>query len=164
MVYSYKFKSDLCDLNIFFDENFIYAITFIEEKDEKITKYINKNLGEIQEVHKENRGYKRELEAYLLGDIKEFHMPVKFFGTDFQKKVWNELLKIPYGETISYKEMANRIGHPKACRAVGGALNKNPLGIVVPCHRVVSSGGSLTGFAGGIDLKEKLLNLELKHR
>ena len=83
-----------------------------------------------------------------------------FEGTEFQKKVWNELCNIPFGETISYKELAIRIDNPKACRAVGGANNKNPIGIVVPCHRVIGSTGNLVGYAGGIDLKKRLLDFE----
>lgn len=164
MVNLYRFKNEICDLNIYFDEDFVYAITFTEDKDRNIVKYINKNLGEIIEVSEENYGYSKEIEKYLKGQLKEFSIGVKFFGTDFQEKVWRELLNIPYGETISYKELANRIGHPKAYRAVGGALNKNPIGIVVPCHRIIGEDGKLTGFAGGIDLKRRLLGLEDKDK
>lgn len=81
-------------------------------------------------------------------------------GTEFQKKVWKELLNIPYGETRSYKDIAIAIGNGKACRAVGNANNKNPIAIIVPCHRVVGSNGSMTGYAGGLDIKEKLLKIE----
>lgn len=164
MVNSYRFQTNICDLNIYFDENFIYAISFKREKDKRIEKYINKNIGEILEVSEENFGYKEEIIKYLNGDLNKISIPVKFFGTSFQNKVWKELLNIPYGETITYKEMAERIGHPKAYRAVGGALNKNPISIIVPCHRVIGSNGKLTGFGGGIDLKEKLLELESKDK
>ncbi len=81
-------------------------------------------------------------------------------GTEFQHKVWNELCNIPYGETRSYKDIARKIGNPRAVRAVGGANNKNKLMIVVPCHRVIGTDGSLTGYAGGIEVKKKLLDLE----
>lgn len=89
-----------------------------------------------------------------------FSVPIHLKGTDFQKKVWNELKNIPYGETRTYKEIAEKIGKPKASRAVGMACNKNPIVILVPCHRVVGTNGSLTGYAGGIELKKALLEAE----
>ena len=102
-----------------------------------------------------------QLEEYFLGKRKEFDLPVSFEGvTPFRKRVYQELLNIPYGETATYKDLAVALGDPKASRAVGGALNKNPLLIVVPCHRIIGSDGSLTGFAGGIDKKRFLLQLE----
>lgn len=106
----------------------------------------------------------RQLEEYFAGKRTEFDLPLDMEGTEFQKKVWKALLEIPYGETRSYKEIAARIGDEKACRAVGMANNRNPIAIVVPCHRVVGAGGSLTGYAGGLDLKEKLLTLEKQNR
>lgn len=101
-----------------------------------------------------------ELKEYFKGERMEFSVPMCPQGTEFQLKVWEELKKIPYGETISYGELAKRIGNPKASRAVGAANGKNPLSIIVPCHRVIGASGKLTGFAGGIDVKSKLLNLE----
>lgn len=103
-----------------------------------------------------------QLKEYFAGSRKEFELPIKMHGTEFQKKVWQALLDIPYGKTASYKEIAEYIGNPKACRAVGGANNKNPLIILVPCHRVIGSNGHLVGFGGGLEMKEKLLNLEKK--
>lgn len=97
---------------------------------------------------------------YFRGERKSFHFDIDFHGTAFQQKVWKELLNIPYGETKSYKEMAQAIFAPKAVRAIGGAVNKNPIPIVVPCHRVIGSNGSLVGYNGGLDKKEKLLVLE----
>ena len=101
-----------------------------------------------------------ELKEYFEGGREVFDIPIKLNGTDFQKKVWEELLKIPYGETKSYLDIAKSIGNPKACRAVGMANNKNKIIIIVPCHRVIGSNKKLVGYAGGLDVKEKLLNLE----
>lgn len=105
---------------------------------------------------------KSELQEYLAGKRQVFDVPIRFNGTDFQNSVWKQLLEIPYGQVISYGELAKAIGQPKAARAVGGACNKNPIGIIIPCHRVVGKNGSLTGYAGGIGTKEKLLALEKK--
>lgn len=104
-----------------------------------------------------------QLDAYFTGARKEFDLPFFATGTVFQLMVWEELLKIPYGETITYGTLAQRINRPNSSRAVGGALNKNPVAILVPCHRVIGSKGQLTGFAGGLTAKQDLLNLERKH-
>ena len=103
-----------------------------------------------------------QLLEYFEGTRKIFDLPLKFGGTAFQNRVWRELLSIPYGETISYKTLAERTGNAKACRAVGMANNKNPIPIVIPCHRVVGANGSLTGYASGLDVKKFLLELEQK--
>ena len=102
----------------------------------------------------------RQLNEYLAGKRKTFTVPLHFMGTPFQLKVWDELRRIPYGETRSYGELAGRVGNLKAQRAVGMANNKNPIAILVPCHRVIGKDGSLTGYAGGLDLKRRLLELE----
>ncbi|NJP36689.1 methylated-DNA--[protein]-cysteine S-methyltransferase [Alkalicoccus luteus] len=102
----------------------------------------------------------KELDAYFLHHRKHFTLPIKLIGTAFQKAVWKQLVTIPYGETRSYKEIAEMTGSPKAVRAVGGANNRNPLPIVVPCHRVIGSNGSLVGYAGGLEWKKKLLSIE----
>jgi methylated-DNA-[protein]-cysteine S-methyltransferase len=104
----------------------------------------------------------KELEEYFLGKRKTFSVPLNPKGTEFQMKVWKELGQIPYGETISYEELAKRIKNPKAVRAVGAANGKNPLWLIVPCHRVIGKNGSLTGYAGGLSVKKKLLSLELR--
>lgn len=102
-----------------------------------------------------------QVEEYFKGIRKSFDLPIKLNGTSFQLKVWSELLKIPYGEVITYKELAERIGKPKAFRAVGNANNKNPITIIVPCHRVVRSDGQIGGYSsGGTFVKEKLLEIE----
>ena len=105
----------------------------------------------------------KELEEYFDGKRKKFTLPLDLRGTDFQLRVWNVLRKIPYGETRSYKEVALAAGNEKASRAVGMANNKNPILIVVPCHRVIGSNGAMTGFACGLDVKKKLLELEKKN-
>ena len=115
-------------------------------KKEKITPLLQRTIQQLQE--------------YFLGQRKEFDLPIILKGTNFQIKVWQELQKIPYGEVISYSELAERINCPKAIRAVGGACGKNPIPIIVPCHRVLGKNGNLTGFSGGINYKEKLLILE----
>lgn len=106
----------------------------------------------------------RQLEEYFAGQRKEFSLPLAPKGTEFQLRVWQALLQIPYGETRSYGELAAMVGNPKACRAVGGANHRNPLSILIPCHRVVGTGGSLTGYAGGLAIKEFLLKLESEAR
>lgn len=104
---------------------------------------------------------KQELEAYFRGDIKDFSVPLDLSeSTVFQQNVWNELLKIPYGHTTTYLTIANQINNPKAVRAVGLANGQNPIPIIVPCHRVIGSNGSLVGYALGLEMKEKLLCLE----
>jgi methylated-DNA-[protein]-cysteine S-methyltransferase len=104
----------------------------------------------------------RQLQAYFRGELKEFDLPLAMEGTEFQLRVWNALRAIPYGETISYARLAERIGNPKAVRAVGLANGSNPIPIIVPCHRVIGSDGSLTGFGGGLSTKKRLLELENK--
>jgi methylated-DNA-[protein]-cysteine S-methyltransferase len=102
----------------------------------------------------------RQLRAYFSGELEIFNLPLSPQGTPFQQKVWSELLKIPYGETTSYGELARRIGNSNASRAVGLANGSNPIPIVIPCHRVIGSNGKLTGYGGGLPIKEKLLALE----
>lgn len=105
----------------------------------------------------------RQLKEYFAGERHAFDLPLRLDGTEFQILVLEELQRIPYGETTSYGEIASRIGRPKAVRAVGAANGRNPIPIVVPCHRVIGSSGSLTGFGGGLDAKRALLQLEAEH-
>ena len=102
----------------------------------------------------------RQLQAYFAGELENFNLPLTPGGTPFQMEVWHRLRDIPYGQTISYGELARRIGNPKASRAVGLANGSNPIPIVIPCHRVIGSNGKLTGYGGGLPIKEKLLALE----
>jgi methylated-DNA-[protein]-cysteine S-methyltransferase len=103
-----------------------------------------------------------ELDEYFAGRLKDFTVPLSLGGTDFQKRVWRALREIPYGQTISYKDLAVSVGNPKASRAVGGANHHNPIVIIIPCHRVIGSDGKLTGFGGGLGVKEFLLEHERK--
>lgn len=135
----------------------------ISEKDEKIIGFVFSDYKKENEIEKETDAIRKtylQLKEYLSGKRKNFDIEIEMIGTEFQKKVWKELLNIPYGETRSYKDIAIAIGNGKACRAVGNANNKNPIAIIVPCHRVVGSNGSMTGYAGGLDIKEKLLKIE----
>lgn len=115
-----------------------------------------KKETEFEILHK----CRNELSEFLDGSRKSFSIPIVVQGTDFQESVWNELQKIPYGATISYKELALRVNNPKAMQAVGSANGKNPISIIIPCHRVIACDGKLSGYAGGVDKKEKLLRLE----
>lgn len=105
----------------------------------------------------------RQLTEYFAGKRTEFDVPIKPHGTEFQLRVLDELRRIPYGTTCSYAEIAERIGQPKAMRAVGAANGRNPIPVIIPCHRVIGSSGDLTGFGGGLPAKEALLRLEMEH-
>ena len=105
-----------------------------------------------------------QLEEYLARKRQEFDLPIRPKGTAFQRSVWNALTSIPYGETRSYKQIAQMLGNPNACRAVGLANNKNPIWIIIPCHRVIGSNGSLVGYGGGLEMKEQLILLEKETR
>jgi len=101
-----------------------------------------------------------QLNKYFDGKLKQFTIPLNFTGTDFQIKVWNKLINIPYGQTKSYSEIAQLINNKKAVRAVGNANNKNPIPIIIPCHRVIGKNGKLVGYAGGLEIKQTLLAIE----
>lgn len=135
-------------ITIFEDNGKITALEFCRRADGEESTLIKKAF--------------EELEAYFRGELKNFHIPLSPQGTDFQIEVWNALIQIPYGETKSYKEIAEMIDNPKAMRAVGNANNKNPIPIFIPCHRVIGANGSLIGYAGGLDIKKKLLELEAR--
>ena len=105
-----------------------------------------------------------QLREYFAGTRKEFDIPLAPEGTDFQKKVWEELQNIPYGQTRSYGDVAKAVGSPRAARAVGTANNRNPIPILIPCHRVIGADGDMTGYGGGLDKKEFLLKLEQEHK
>jgi methylated-DNA-[protein]-cysteine S-methyltransferase len=130
--------------------------------------FINKKTESIEfsnatKIHPDDPylfGVFLQLTEYFNRKRKTFELPLEIIGTEFQKKVWDELIKIPYGETISYKELSLRIGNVKSIRAVGKANGSNPLPIVIPCHRVIGANGKLVGYGGGLDVKEKLLRLE----
>lgn len=140
--------------------------------------YIAEEIGELillsfdkREVEEMEEGStetleeaRKQISEYFKGERKEFQLPLKLKGTDFQKKVWKSLEDIPYGETKSYQEIAEAVHSPKAFRAVGNANNKNPISIILPCHRVIGKSGKLVGYGGGLDKKEFLLELERKYK
>lgn len=128
-------------------------ITEVFFNDEERDGYTIIETSLIKETH-------RQLKLYLEGTLKEFDIPISFKGTEFQIKVWNALRDIPYGETRSYKDISENIGSPKAYRAVGMTNNKNPISIIVPCHRVIGASGNLVGYGGGLDKKKILLDME----
>jgi len=123
----------------------------------------SEELAGIEEVNTKNsqidKVYK-QLREYFKRERREFELPLDIIGTDFQKRVWNELLKIPYGKTITYNQLAINLGDKKVIRAAAAANGANPLPIVIPCHRVIGSDGNLVGYGGGLDVKQKLLELE----
>lgn len=140
--------SPIGPLEIICNEKALLVVEFVETKGEETEQ--NEILKEV----------KRQLEEYFEGKRKNFELELFLEGTDFQKKVWSELANIPYGETISYKEQAERIGNVKAIRAVGTTNGKNKIPIILPCHRVIGTNGKLTGYAGGLHRKQWLLDLE----
>lgn len=148
-----KLASVLGPLFIVLSDDHIYGIHWRPQVIESSA------LTENQKVTISNLSF--QLSQYFKGELKEFDLPIKLVGSDFQLNVWTELLKIPFGKTISYKELAIKVNNPKASRAVGGANSKNPISILVPCHRVIQSSGGYGGYAGGGTVKKKLLDLEL---
>lgn len=116
--------------------------------------------NELQEGREHNLRLISQLDAYFAGKLRKFKIPLDLRGTSFQRRVWDLLCDIPWGETRSYGQIAKSLGRPKAARAVGRAVGTNPVSIVVPCHRVIGSDGTLTGYGGGLDRKEALLKLE----
>ena len=162
---SLVYKSPIGPLLVAEDDEHIVEISFMEADTRKEFSLEAKSTPQPSQP-KENTSVAAaciaELEAYFAGKLKEFTVPIRLTGTDFRKKVWAALMTIPYGETISYKQLAERIGQPSAIRAVGGANHHNPVSIIVPCHRVIGASGTLTGYGGGLDNKAFLLELEKK--
>lgn len=148
-------------MNYFKYQTAIGSLTFCEEEGNitAISSHYQPETGIEKETETIRRAYAQIME-YLDGKRKTFDLPLAPKGTEFQKQVWKALCDIPYGQTRTYKEIAVAIGNPKAVRAVGMANNRNPLIIIVPCHRVIGSDGKMTGYAAGVDKKEFLLKLE----
>ena len=151
MIYHYTYDTELGSVTFVEEDGALLAISTRSSNEG-----ICRETALIKEAH-------RQLCEYLKGEGKEFDLPLNPKGTDFQKRVWKALCEIPYGETRSYKQIAETIGNPKAVRAVGMANHRNPLLIVVPCHRVIGADGKLVGYAAGIDKKVFLLRLEAKY-
>ena len=131
-----------------------------EERTEKRLNRWKRHGIRLERGDGHNAALMRELEAYFAGKLRQFTVPLDLRGTAFQLRVWEILCEIPYGETRSYREVAQALGKPKAARAVGQAVGSNPISIIVPCHRVIGSDGGLTGYGGGLHRKTALLNLE----
>ena len=148
MIYQYSYETKLGSVTIVEEDGALLAIT------------IHRTYEGIKQETPLTKEAFRQLSEYLLGERKSFDLPLNPRGTVFQQQVWKALCDIPYGETRSYKQIAEAIGNPKAVRAVGMANNRNPLLIVVPCHRVIGANGKLVGYAAGIEKKEFLLKLE----
>ncbi|MEG0923834.1 MAG: methylated-DNA--[protein]-cysteine S-methyltransferase [Anaerovoracaceae bacterium] len=146
----FKYDINLGLLSIVEEDNKIVRVTLSDINDVTIR---NEETALIRQTYS-------EIMEYLQGKRKTFDIPLQLHGTEFQLKVWEELKNIPYGETISYKELARRVGSPKGCRAVGQANNKNPIPIIIPCHRVIGEKGKLVGYNGGVEIKQFLLELE----
>ena len=136
------------------------SVTFIEEDGALLAISMQRSLDGVEKETSLTKEAYAQLSEYLNGKRKTFDLPFKMRGTQFQLQVWNALLDIPYGETRSYKQIAEAIGNPKAVRAVGMANNRNPLLIIVPCHRIIGKNGSLVGYGEGLEMKEFLLRLE----
>jgi methylated-DNA-[protein]-cysteine S-methyltransferase len=152
--------------NICFYESIIGKIAVVMEGDSLVNvfyKYHFRTLEKHRFIGRETKemvNIFKQIQEYLRGKRKNFDIKVLLQGTDFQKKVWEELGKIPYGKTRSYKEIAQQIGVPNGAPAVGMANHHNPIPLIIPCHRVIGSSGNLVGYGGGLDLKQKLLTLE----
>jgi methylated-DNA-[protein]-cysteine S-methyltransferase len=157
MSLAYKIiKSPIGKLKLVASERALVAVLWENDNPRRV------RLSElvVDEEHPVLVETERQLGEYFAGKRKEFSVHLDMRGTHFQKDVWDALLAIPFGETRSYGQLAKQLGNPRATRAVGAANGKNPVSIIVPCHRVIGSSGKLTGFAGGLDAKAHLLNLE----
>jgi len=135
---------------------------FFDNEGDRFTRWLARHFSSAEMIEDVSRHQSviRQLEDYLAGRVRQFDCALDLRGTEFQQRVWRELMCIPYGETRTYAEIARAIGHPKAVRAVGAANGANPISIIVPCHRVIGSNGALTGYGGGLHVKEMLLKLE----
>ena len=163
-----EMESPVGGLRLVGDERALRQVWFLDGKPAcgKGTEHRHRKAPEKEWVRDERPFSEamRQLRAYFAGKLREFDLPLEMEGTEFQLSVWRELRRIPYGATASYLEIARRIGNAKAVRAVGLANGQNPIPIIVPCHRVIGSDGSLTGFGGGMENKRKLLELEKGQR
>jgi methylated-DNA-[protein]-cysteine S-methyltransferase len=153
-----EMKSPVGQLKLVASSNALIAVLWEEERPDRV------KLGamSLDPEHPILIEAERQISEYFVGERIDFDLPLQLDGTEFQRKVWRALREIPFGETKSYQDLARAVGSPKASRAVGAANGKNPLSIVVPCHRVVGADGALTGFAGGLETKAALLALEAR--
>jgi methylated-DNA-[protein]-cysteine S-methyltransferase len=162
-----SYKNDYCNLLLgSYDGKLCICNSYQSEKNHKVNNRIKKYCKSeyVEELDDVLQKSIKQLDEYFCKKRKEFDIPLLLIGTAFQKNVWNELLKIPYGKTISYKSLAKNCGDEKAFRAVANANGANALGIIIPCHRVIASDGTLGGYAGGLTMKQNLLHLESKQQ
>jgi methylated-DNA-[protein]-cysteine S-methyltransferase len=141
-------------------ENGVCMVDFLKPEETFLKELKERFPGKIVRNDQKNRNVVNQLKKYLKGELRRFDCKLDFRGTLFQKKVWSALAKIPYGQTRSYKEIAQAIGHPKAFRAVGNANGQNSIPLIIPCHRVIESNGGLGGFGHGVKVKKQLLDFE----
>lgn len=163
-IYETIFPSPLGDLYALSFENYLIMLSYnqddlIEKRVKELRKYLKANIIKNDELEL-FKDLKIQLEEYFAKKREKFEIPIKLYGTPFQIEVWKALQKITYGETISYKKEAQMIGNAKAFRAVANANGKNDISIIIPCHRVIASGGKIGGYTGGVWIKEFLLKLE----
>ena len=161
MRFAYKtFHSPVGKLKLVASDKGLIAVLWENDKPNRV------RLGELVKSHSHPvlMEAERQLGEYFEGKRRSFSVALDLRGTPFQKNVWEALLAIPFGETRSYRDLAKKLGNPKATRAVGAANGRNPISIIVPCHRVIGSNGKLRGFAGGLETKARLLELEQRHR
>ncbi len=156
----YKYlSSPVGQLKLVTNDKHLIAILWDNEKPNRV---------KLDEMFEDNNhpillNAEKQLKEYFQKKRSSFDLPMKAIGTPFQEAIWSILSKIPYGITYTYKEVADKIGKPNAVRAVGAAIGRNPISIIIPCHRVIATNGKLTGFAGGLERKEHLLNLEMHY-
>lgn len=156
MLYFTTFKTHFCNITVVGNEDGLRNL-YLDTGDGKSTFRINESWKQDRTPFGDAI---EQIQAYCHGELEQFTLPLILEGTDFQKKVWGALCEIPYGEVRTYGEIAERIGNKKASRAVGMANSKNPIPLIVPCHRVIGANGTLTGFAHGLAIKQNLLQLE----
>ncbi len=164
-IFCAPYNAPFGELSLLFDkDDTIFSLSFHSMRDEAFHKKLKASLGEIEIINAAlSKPIKSALEAYFSGDKSAFdNLKLMPFGTPFQLSAWRALQTIPFGKTASYGDQAKKIGNPKAVRAVGGANNKNPIAIIIPCHRVIGADGKMVGFGGGISTKEWLLKHEAK--
>jgi len=162
MLYCTSFESIIGVIYIASSEKGVCKISLTHASADEFRTWIKRHFPEheIVDSRQQNKEAIEQIRLYLARKLRKFDLEIDMIGTEFQKKVWRETMKIPYGETVTYSMLARRIHRPNSQRAVGNALGANPLPIIVPCHRVIASDGSLGGYTGGIKIKEFLLGLE----
>ena len=160
MLYYTSFTTHLCPIILVGNQKGIHMLHL--ETGEGKRKFTIKNEWQRDDVI--FREAKQQIDAYCHGELHDFTLPILPAGTDFQQKVWKELTNIPYGEIYTYGQVAEKIGNKKGSRAVGTANGKNPIPLLIPCHRVIGANGSLAGFAHGLTIKKKLIDFEAEHR